>query len=132
MAKRILRHIVDDIAADIKQIADDKQIQKSQIGYYVLIAADRLKAQHIEKRDSGMFTHVFTGIPVQEVTTSVNPDLVAGRKHIVLPQSVYDYHKDKGIVYISYDVDEDCPPEFTNKTFTRTTQKASHILYYNK
>lgn len=136
MANRLLRYIVDDIAKDLKQVSDDKKITKAQLAYYVLISADRLKAKHIEKRRSGMFLHTFTNIAVQESTTSTNPDLVAGRKHIILPKSVYDFDKDRGIDYISYWIDEEvgngCPPEFTNKTFTRTTQKESHVLYMNK
>lgn len=132
----VLRYIVDDIATDLKQIYDDKQIQKAKIAYWVLMIGNRLKSQHIEKRDSGAFLHVFTNVPVVVEQSSTNPNIVKGRKHIVLPTTIYDYNQDRGIEYISYWIDDeafdDCPPEFTNKTFTRTTPKVSHRLYYDE
>ena len=61
----ILRHIIDDIAEDLKQTLDDKTIQPSQIAYWIILIGNRLKSQHIGKRDSGSFLSVYDEVPVQ-------------------------------------------------------------------
>lgn len=134
MSNTILRYVVDDISQDLKQVSDDKKIEKSQVAYWVLMVANRLKSQHIEKRSSGQFLHAFVNIPVENfVGPSQNPNNIQGRKRIVLPNSIFDYNNDRGIDYISYWIDDekDCniPPEFANLTFTRTTPKESTRLY---
>ncbi|PHS03990.1 MAG: hypothetical protein COA88_14660 [Kordia sp.] len=134
MAGILLRHIVDDIAKDFKQVFDDKIIQKSQFAYWVLLIGNRLRAQHISKRDSGAFLSTFI-VPVNVHTVNNNPNEIKSRKHIILPKCIYDYDEDKGIEYMSYYVEErieGCRPPFTNQTFTRTTPKASERLYFSK
>ena len=129
----ILRHIVDDIAKDLKQVFDDKIVQRSQIAYWVLMVGNRIRSQHIAKRDSGAFLHTFSKIPVLTYASVSNPDQVNNRKYIILPKSIYDYNKDGGIEYISYYIEDDkpsCPPPFTKQTFTRTTPSTSQRLYY--
>jgi len=139
ISNTILRYVVDDIATDLKQIFDDKDIQKSQIAYWVLLVANRLKSQHIEKRSSGAYVHAFSGIPITKIITGgTNPNNIVGRKRIELPSAIYDFHNDGGIDYIAYwDTDApeaDCTdlPLFTKRTFTRTTPKDSERLYYDK
>jgi len=135
MSGILLRTVVDDLATDFKQIFDDKQIQKTQIAYWVLMVADRLRSQHIAKRDSGAFLSTFI-VPVEEYSSNSNPSEVKGRKHIILPTCIYDYNMDKGINFIAYYAEEleekGKRPSFTRQTFTRTTPKDSKILYYNK
>jgi hypothetical protein len=136
MAVTLLRYVVDDIAKDLRQTFDDKEIQPSQIAYWVLMVGNRLRAQHIEKRSSGAFLHTFVGIPVEKVAATSNPNTAKGRKRITLPESIYDYNNDRGIDYIAYwleeEAGENCPPRFTSHTFTRTTPKQSERLYYDK
>jgi len=133
-----LRYVVDDIAKDLKQVFDDKIIEKAQIAYWVLLVANRLKSQHISKIDSGAYIHAFTGIPIQIVSSGNNPNDIAGRKRIVLPEAIYDYDNDGGIEYISYwdeeavSVDYIHPPEFTNRTFIRTKPIETERLYMNE
>jgi len=135
MSNVLLRHVVDDLATDFKQIFDDKQIQKTQIAYWLLMVGDRIRSQHISKRDSGAFLSTFI-IPVQEFTINNNPSQVKGRKYFDLPKAIYDYNKDKGISFIAYYAEEieaaGGRPSFTRQTFTRTTQKDSKRLYWNK
>lgn len=123
----ILRHIIDDIAVAIKQNSDDKIIQRSQIAYWILLIGNTLKAQHIQKRDSGAFITPYGNIPVLT-------DALTGRKYFVLPKTIYDFNNDKAIDCIAYysDGSPTCPPEFTRQTFSRTTKKISHRLYYSK
>lgn len=131
----ILRHIVDDIAEDLKQTLDDKTIQPIQIAYWIILIGNRLKFQHIGKRDSGSFLNVYDEVPVETKTISKLPNEIKNRKYIRLPRSIYDYNKDGGIEYISYCLDdpqEGCPPPFTNVTFDRTTPSKSHRLYFSK
>lgn len=133
MSNTILRYVVDDIAKDLKQVSDDKKIEKSQVAYWIMMVANRLKSQHIAKRDSGQHLHTYVGIPVEKVASSANPNTVQGRKRITLPTAIYDFNNDRGIDYISYwiedEAENDCPPEFSNFTFTRTSIKKSTRLY---
>ena len=97
--------------------------------------ANRLKSQHIAKRDSGAYLTTFANVPVQVFGSTTNPNQVKNRKYIELPASIFDYDKDGGIEFISYyieDFEPNCPPPFTNQTFTRTTQKDSSRLYFSK
>lgn len=131
----LLRHVVDDIAVDLKQVLDDKLVQRSQIAYWVTLVGNRLKSQHIGKRDSGAFLSVFDEVPVEMKTVSKLPNEIKNRKFIRLPKSIYDYDKDKGIEYISYSIEDEqpgCPPPFTNTAFNRTTPSKSERLYFSK
>ena len=131
----ILRHIVDDIEKDLKQTFDNSVVRTSQVAYWAIMIGNRLKFQHIGKRDSGAFLSTFADIPVVKHTTNVNPNEIKDRKHIILPKSIYDYDQDRGISYISYYTEEEadnCPPPFTINTFTRTTTKMSQKLYFSR
>ncbi len=131
----LLRSVVDDIALDLKQMFDDKIIQKTQIAYWVLLVGNRLKSQHVGKRDSGAFLSTFVDVPVEIKSVNKNPNEVKNRKLFFLPTSIYDYDRDNGISYISYYIEEEkqgCPPPFTNVTFSRTTPSKSRRLYFNE
>ena len=134
MAVHLLRNIIDDISKDLKQTFDDRTVEKTQIGYWVLLIANRLRSQHIKKMDSGMFKTTFVDVPIQIVTTSDEKNEIPNRKHIRLPQQIYDFDKDKGIIYIAYYRSKDdpqCDPRFTQVVFNRTTPEAAHRLYKN-
>lgn len=136
MSNTLLRYVVDDISKDLKQVSDDKKIEKSQVAYWVLMVGNRLKSQHIQKRDSGQFLHTYVNVPVEKVAASSNPNTVQGRKRITLPTPVFDFDGDRGIDYIAYwiedEADCDIPPEFANLTFTRTTPKTAARLYMDE
>lgn len=130
-----LRTIVNDISKDLKQITDDKEITDIQIGHWVIMLANRIRSQHIAKRDSGAFLSVFANVPVQTFSSTTNPNQIKGRKYIEIPEVIYDYDQDGGIEYISYyleDFQENCPPPFTNQTFSRTTPSTAQRLYFTK
>lgn len=129
------RTVAYDILTDFHQIADDRDIQLSQVVYWVTIFGNRLKSQHIGKRDSGAFLSVFGGQPVKKFTALNNPNEIPGRKYIELPANIFDYDKDGGIEYISYYVDyedKNCPPPFTTQIFKRTTPSDTRRLYMSK
>jgi hypothetical protein len=117
-----LRNIVFDIETILKQNIDDYKISFNQLLYWTLVYANRLKQQHIEKTDSGLFISVFENV---EVKKSGN------KKYIELPEYIFDMNKDSGINYISYASDDtDCLPPYNMITFTRTTHSAVQVLYY--
>lgn len=128
-----LRHIVDDIVLDLRQNFDDKRIQEAQIAYWVIIVANRLRAQHIEKRSSGAFLTTFAEIPVLE-SNIPGDNLVRYRKYFDLPACIYDFNNDAAIHYITYSVNEHLKgekPPITQVKFTRTTPASLKSLYMN-
>lgn len=128
-----VRYIADEIELTIKQTFDDKTISYANIVYWIILCANTLKGQHILKRRSGQFLNIFNNIPVNQLTPSQagNPNRIAGRKHIVLPASIFDFDLDRGIHYIAYNYSEDpiCEPDFTRQTFTRTDPAAAANLF---
>jgi hypothetical protein len=128
-----LRYIADEIELTIKQTFDDKTISYANIVYWIILAGNTLKGQHISKRDSGRFLSIFNNIPVQVLSQSQasNPNAIAGRKHIELPGDIFDFDLDKGILYIAYNYSEDplCEPDFTRQVFTRTNPALAANLY---
>lgn len=129
----ILRHIVDEIQVTLKQTMDDKKISRANVVYWVLVVGNQLKSKHVLKRSSGAFLSTFTGVPVLVATSSANRNLIAGRKYVFLPSTIFDFNNDKGIDYIAYDGAAIAGnPLFSDATFTRTTPKISKILYGSK
>lgn len=136
MSATILRTVVDDLIKDFKQQFDDKQLQKSQVAHWVIMIGNRLLSQHIGKRDSGAFLSIFPDVPILVASANSAPNVVKGRKHILLPTCIFDYDKDGGIEYIAYYREvkdcENCPPRFVNQTFTRTTPSDAQRLYMSE
>ncbi len=128
-----LRYIVYDIIESLKQTGDDREVQPSQVAYWVIVRANRIKAMHIDKRDSGSFLTTFTNVPVVDPSVSQPIGVVQHRKHIVLPNTIFDFDRDSGVEYLAYvsDGQPGCPPEFTYTTFHRTTPSESRFLYAN-
>lgn len=115
-----LRHIAYDIQSDLKQIGDDREVTLPKVVFYVIMVANRLKAQHIDKRDSGAFLHTFPDLPIIRPANNKTKDLVKGRAYIYLPKSIYDLEMDRGVEYVNYSRDEDCRQAFDGISFTRT------------
>lgn len=135
MSGTSLRIIVDDLAKDFNQIFDDKQVQKAQIAYWVVMIGNRLLSQHIAKRDSGAYLSVYPDVPVEVAESNKERNLVKNRKYIKLPSVIFDYNRDGGIEFISYYLDEEikgCPAPFVNQTFNRTTQSEVQRIYFSK
>lgn len=132
MSATLLRTVVDDLMKDFRQQFDDKMLQRSQVAHWVIMIGNRLKSQHIAKRDSGAYLSIYAGVPIEVATSNDSPNVVKGRKHIVLPTCIFDYTQDGGIEYISYyveDQDPTCPPPFTNVLFNRTTPSDLQRIY---
>jgi hypothetical protein len=140
MAGITLRYVVYDLLRDFKQLHKDADIKAFQMLYWVLIHADRLRQQHIAKRDSGAYVTRFS-VPV-EIDQTFN------RQRIELPVSIYDFDGDAGVDYMCYsltgygttgaptttlaghpDIDR---PQFTIISFTRTSAAKSARLYFRE
>lgn len=122
--KTLLRTVVDDLSKDFKQVFDDKQITKPQIAHWVIMVGNRLLSQHISKRDSGAYLHIYGDIPIVVSPDTTNPNVLKNRKHIELPTDIFDYDKDGGIEYITFYMDEqkpNCPAPYTWVVFERTS-----------
>ena len=125
-----LRTLTNDFLATYKQINPEKKINFNQGLFWIVTIANRLKAQHIAKGTSQAFLNIFPEIELLEATTTTD-EVVAGRKYIVIPKSIYDYTEDRGVSYISFGHDSDVcgRPGFTFSKFSRTTAAQAHRLY---
>lgn len=108
-----LRTIWSDIKRDLKQGKDDLEIPDKQGWYWCLVVGDRLRMQHIEKRESGAFLTTFV-LPVIQDTVFAN------RRYVELPESIYDYDMDGGVQNMSYYVASSQRPEFTKVDIFRS------------
>lgn len=119
------RYIAYDILETFKQTHSEAEIGLTQVVYWMMVHADRLKKLHMDKIDSGAFITAF------DITPLVDPD--NGRNYFELPTNIYDYNQDKGINYLTYEprIDDD-DPTFTSVIFTRTTIQESRRLYYRE
>ena len=118
-----IRQVVYDLLGDFKQLYDDAEITPFKMFYWVMVHADRLRKQHIEKIDSGLYVTKF------DVVVHVEPN--TGRNYFDLPGVIYDMDKDNGISYITYDPAVDLSiPTFGSVLFTRTTPEIARRLYF--
>jgi len=120
---RTLRDIVDDIQVLLRQSFDDREFQDIHVAWACTIVGDRIKRQHIEKRNSGAFLSVYANVPVNVFTTIENPNQIPNRKYVELPECIYDMNLDAGISYLSYwDNTDPCGSEyFRKRKFNRTS-----------
>lgn len=131
MSSTSLRLIIYDPIELLKQTVKDREIQPSQVAYWAIVLMNRLKGQHIEKRDSGRFLTTFTQVPVIVPSATLPQQIVENRKHIVLPGVIFDFDQDNAIEYIAYTSDgqQGCPPEYTFVRFERTKPSTAWVLY---
>lgn len=126
-----LQIIVDEIRTTIKQTFDDKVVSRAQVAMWVIIVGNKMLGQHNVKRSSGAFLNVYI-VPVIEPKETMLPNIIKGRKYIELPAAIFDFDLDGGIDYMSYyDEDENCKPEYRNKTIQRTSPSELQWLELN-
>lgn len=127
-----LRQVASNIQLILQQQKDDNQITFSQICFWVNYFVSKFTYQKIQKYDTGLTLSIYTNIPVLRAKADANPNIVAGRQYFLLPETIYDINGDSGIDYITYDLGDECTPEFTSVTFQRTTPSKAKRLYYSK
>lgn len=117
------RQVVYDLLGDFKQLYDDADITPYKMFYWVMVHADRLRKQHIEKISSGLY--------VTKFDVDVYVESITGRNYFDLPGLIYDMDNDNGVSYITYNAAIDYSiPIFGSVLFTRTTPEKARRLYY--
>lgn len=122
------RYVIADIEKSLKQNFKDAEITDEHIKYWISVIANRLRKQHFEKHDTGLFTTVF--YPVNVLTDI----LLKNRKYIELPEEIYDLDGEKAVRYITYNFETCCcnGPEFAQVIFQPTTHIKSFRLYFSE
>lgn len=131
MAQATWRYVCEDILTMLKKTNASSDLGLSQVQFWASSIANRLRYQHIAKMRTGRYLNIFSGIPIQNVGVSSNPNVVKNRKLFVLPAPVYDYIYEKGIDYICHQQDGNCPPEFVNQNFQPTSPSKAARLYFS-
>ena len=120
-----LRYVIYDLHKTLEQTYVDAEININHVLYWVLVHADRLKSQHIPKHDTGRFKTTFYDVPVLKDAHN--------RKYFELPNSIYDFEGDRGIVYVGYHwTFDDCRPPINWITFSRTKPEILKIHYWSE
>jgi hypothetical protein len=121
-----IRMVVYDLLGDLKQVYSEAVLSPFKVFYWVMVFADRLRKQHVEKLDSGAYVYKFDDIAVEVEPTT-------GRNRFELPAAIYDFDEDNGIDYITYQNAWDLSlPMFASITFTRTTPAKAARLYFRE
>jgi hypothetical protein len=114
--------VVFDLLRMFKQVYDDSDITPYQMAYWVLVHADKLRKQHIEKRDTGEY------VSIHDVSVLTDTD---DRKYITLPYRIYDMDLDKAIDFIAYEKQSTKEwPSYVYQTFSRTSMSKAKRLNY--
>lgn len=118
------RFVANDIRTSLKQMYDDADISITLVVYWMHVFGDRLKKLHIDKYSSGAYLSRFIGVPIEHDDPDPYP-------FIIIPQRVYDYDKDKGIGYITYNssISVGGEPVLGSVEFQRTTPSGLKFLY---
>ncbi len=90
------RFFISDILETFKQVFDDKEIQLNQVLYWTLVVANRLRKQHFDREDTGLFLTIFDKVTVSKDTA------LKDRPFIELPAAILDLDKEKAVKYITY------------------------------
>lgn len=131
-----IRTIRDDIKHSAGQLFDDQKISDAQIEHWIISWANTISHRHLEKQTphdqnrSGLFLKTFVENIVLDDTGGFTDGNPLCRKYVVLPRSIYDFHADAGVDYITYYVTgecDGCPPRFMQTVFTRSTPMLLNI-----
>jgi hypothetical protein len=93
------RYVAYDLQKSLKKTFDDSDLTFPQIVYWVMVVANKLRVQHYLSTNTDLFTSTYSAVPVQKDGK--------GRKYIDLPTQMIDLPFQKGIKYISYNIDQD-------------------------
>lgn len=94
------RYVVYDIEKSLKKTFDDADITLTQILYWVMVVANKIRQQHDASINSDEFVSTFYPIDVKIDEK--------GRKYIDLPSSIMSKPNNAGVVYLTYNFDTKC------------------------
>ena len=93
------RYVAYDLEKSLKKTFDDSEIAFGQIVYWVMVVANKLRAQHYLSTNTDLFTSTYSSVPIHKD--------VKGRKYIDLPTQMIDLPFQKGMKYICYNIDQE-------------------------
>ncbi len=94
------RYVAKDIQTSLNKAFDDADIRLTQILYWIQVVANRIRLDQSEMTESGLFVSTFCPVSVEKD--------IKGRPYIDLPAQVMDLPNEKGIVYITYNMETEC------------------------
>jgi hypothetical protein len=94
------RYVVYDIEKSLKKTFDDADITLNQILYWVMVVANKIRAQHEGIAKSDLYTATFSEVSIEEDDK--------GRKYIDLPVQIMDLPNNAGVVYLTYNIETNC------------------------
>ena len=121
------RTVVYSLLETFKQTFDDKVIGVNHVLFWVQFIANRLMYLHWEKRRSGIFLATFAPVVVSKDTA------LHDRQYVTIPGPLFDAERERGVEYISYNLDTCCcqGPTYANVVFQATTPREAKVLYKN-
>jgi len=122
------REIVYDLLKDLKQTYDDSSIVEYSVLWWVSMVANKFLKQHLDNeqgRTGQMPGRFLTVFPETKLLTS---SFSHKRKYIQLPGVLLDMDYDRSIAYITYNVQDELIPGFTQVKFSMITPAHAHLL----
>lgn len=120
------RYLAYDLEKNLKKTFDDADFTFSQIVYWIVVIANKLRVQQYLQTNTDLFTSTFSSVPILKDDK--------GRKYIQLPHQIIDLPNQKGIKYIGYTFgDSACSgPSFAQTFFQPTFTGQIQHLYLDE
>lgn len=121
------RYVAYDLEKSLKKTFDDADITFAQIVYWVMVVANKLRAQHYPITNTDLFTSTYSSVTIQKD--------IKGRKFIDLPTQIIDLPFQKGVNYICYNIEDndECNGySFAQIFFQPTFSKQVQHLYLDE
>lgn len=93
------RFVAYDLEKSLKKTFDDAEITFAQVVYWVMVVANKLRAQHYLQTNTDLFTSTYSSVPIHKDNK--------GRKYIDLPTQMIDLPFQKGMKYIAYNIEQE-------------------------
>lgn len=107
------RYIAYDLQKSLKKNFDDADITFSQIVYWIIVVANKLRVGQYLQTNTDLFTSTFTSVAVEKD--------VKGRKYVALPHQVMDLPNQRGIKYLAYTFGDSSSGNSFAQTFFQPT-----------
>ena len=119
------RILIADVKKTHGEAFTDSKITSTQVLWFTLVAANRLRKDSGIKSGTGMYLNTFSPVPVLLDIAMKN------RQYIELPASIFNIEHDRAVEVLTYNEDTCCcsGPNFAQVFFQPTTKIKSWILY---
>lgn len=140
-----LRQLASAAEIALQQTGDDAKINFSQLVFYANMLVNKYMYVKYKNTSSSSSTSklgvpswldmgggslsVFPDVEVHIPTSNTTPNIVTGRKYVIIPAVILDIDGDRGIDYVTYHYKANGNvPVFTRITFSRTTPRLATRL----